>query len=245
MLESNVSTPPESVQERLARSGHSAARGPSRCPRAVVWLTFLGVASVWLGAPTQRAGAQASAVRVTREAPVVTRTEFDPRRRPRNVPAFGPHESGLCNAGFEIQTSVAYSLEVVSRKSVRARVTGIEVVTRLKLDIFTLMGSSPKVHAHEEAHRQISEHYYKDAAAVARKLGEPLIGKVFAGTGATRAAAEKDAFGKIVTAYNESYFARTRMRSAAANDRFDEITDHSRNAIAEAEAIARAIAPDP
>jgi hypothetical protein len=29
---------------------------------------------------------------------------------------------------------------------------------------------SPKLHAHEDAHRHISEHYYKDAAAVARAL---------------------------------------------------------------------------
>ena len=50
-------------------------------------------------------------MRVTREAPVVTRTEFDPLHRPPNVPVFGPHESGLCNAAFEIQTSIAYSVE--------------------------------------------------------------------------------------------------------------------------------------
>jgi hypothetical protein len=243
LLESNART--ERARQRHARR-RNAATSSARCSRALVWFALLGLGvGAWLGAGQQPAAAQASAVRVTREAPVVTRTEFDPLHRPRNVPVFGPHESGLCNAAFEIHTSIAYSVESVSRKNVRVRPTGIEVVTRLKLDIYTLDGVPAKVHAHEEAHRQISEHYYKDAVAVARKLGEPLIGKPFAGKGATPSAAEKDAFGKIVTAYNESYFARTRMRSAAANERFDEITDHGRNAITEADAMARAIATDP
>ena len=243
MLEANARTEP--ALNRRARRRNAAA-SPSQCGRALVSLALLGVGvGVWLGAGPQPAAAQASAVRITREAPVVTRTAFDPLHRPRNVPVFGPSESGLCNAAFEIETSIAYSVDPVSRKNVRVRATGIEVVTRLKLDIYTLEGVPAKVHAHEDAHRQISEHYYKDAAAVARKLGEPLIGKPFAGKGATPSAAEKDAFAKIVTAYNDSYFARTRTRSAAANERFDEITDHGRNPISEADAIARAIATDP
>jgi hypothetical protein len=242
LLESNARM--ERARKRHARR-RNGATSSSRYSRALVWLALLGLgAGAWLGAGEQ-AAAQASAVRVRREAPVVTRTEFDPLHRPSSVPVFGPHESGLCSAAFEIDTSIAYSVEPLSRKNVRLRPTGIEVVTRLKLDIYTLAGVPAKVHAHEEAHRQISEHYYKDAVAVARKLGEPLIGKLFAGKGATPSAAEKDAFGKIVTAYNESYFARTRTRSAAANERFDEITDHGRNPISEADAIARAIATDP
>jgi hypothetical protein len=48
-----------------------------------------------------------------------------------------------------------------------------------------------------------------------------------------------------VKGYNEAYFARTRSRAAAANARFDDITDHGRNAVAEADALARALAPDP
>jgi hypothetical protein len=188
--------------------------------------------------------AQSSAVRVTREPPVVTRTEVDPLHRRPDEPIFGPYESGVCNATFEIQTSVGYSVEI-ARQSLRLHPTSIEVVTRLKLDIFTLAGGPPTLLAHEEAHRAISEHYYDDAAAVARKLGATLIGKSFAGTGKTRAAAEKNAFDKAVKGYNEAYFERIRARAAAANVRFDEITDHGRSAITAAEARELALASDP
>jgi hypothetical protein len=188
--------------------------------------------------------AQSSAVRVMREPPVVTRAEVDPLRRKPDQPIFGPFESGVCNATFEIQTSIGYSVEV-SRQSVGLHPTSIEVVTRLKLDIFTLAGGPPTLLAHEEAHRAISEHYYDDAADVARKLGAALIGKSYTGTGKTRAAAEKSAFDKAVTGYNEAYFERVRARASAANQRFDEITDHGRKAITAAEAMALALAPDP
>jgi hypothetical protein len=190
------------------------------------------------------AGAQ-PAVRVTREPPVVTRTEVDVLRRPPNVPVFGPYESGQCNSTFEIQTSIGYTVEPAGRRTLRLVPTSIEAVTRLKLDIFTLAGGPPKLYAHEEAHRQISEYYYEDAAVIARSLGTSLIGKAVIGTGATRAAAEKSAFDELVSGYNEAYFARTRARAYAANERFDEITDHGRHPIEEADAIARAIAPDP
>jgi hypothetical protein len=227
----------------LRETQMAPGRAPSCAMGGLVfgWLALvLATAAVAHGAH-----AQSRAVRVTREEPVVTRTDVDPLRRPANAPVFDSRESGLCRATFEVRTSVEYSLDAGSRKSIRLIPTAIEVVTHLKLDIFTLAGGSPKLHAHEEAHRQISEHYYENAATVARTLAEPLIGKPITGTGATRAAAEKNAFDRLVKAYNESYFERTRSRAAAANARFDEITDHGRNAVAEADALARSLAPDP
>jgi hypothetical protein len=220
------------------RENRTLARGRPR------WLAWLAPC-VAIAAGGAAGGASAQpAVLVTREQPAVTRMQFDPLRRPPNAPIFGPYESGLCRATYEIQTSIGYSVEPGGRRTVRMIPTSIEAVTRLKIEIFTLEGGPPKLQAHEEAHRQISEYYYKDAVAVARRLGEPLIGKPVTGSGATRAAAEKDAFDKVVLGYNQAYFDRTRARGNAANERFDEITDHGRNAIDEAEAIALALAPD-
>lgn len=211
--------------------------------RASGWrILLLAAACAALG---PRAASAQRAVRVTRAEPVVTRTDVDPLRRPPDAPVFGADESGLCRATFEIETSISYDVDVVSPRTVRVRPTGIDAVTRLKLDLFTLAGGPPKLHAHEEAHREISEYYYRDAADVARALGAPLIGKAFAGMGATPAAAEKSVFDKLVREYNTAYFERTRARAEAANERFDEITDHGRNAITEADGLERAIAPDP
>jgi hypothetical protein len=52
---------------------------------------FVAVAAGMLAAGWVRVGhAQRSAVRVTREDPVVERTEFDPRRPPRGMPPLTP-----------------------------------------------------------------------------------------------------------------------------------------------------------
>jgi hypothetical protein len=72
-----------------------------------------------------------------------------------------------------------------------------------------------------------------------------MIGKEFAGAGANKAAAEQDGYQKINDAIEEAYMARTRLRALAANNRFDDITQHGLNAVPEADAIAMAVAADP
>jgi hypothetical protein len=41
-----------------------------------------------------------------------------------------------------------------------------------------------------------------------------------------------------------AYMLRTRMRSVAANERYDEITEHGLNAVDEADAIAHVLGVD-
>jgi len=200
--------------------------------------------AAWLAWPAL-AGAQSSPVSVERQEPVVTRTEFDRLNPPAAMPALDANESGVCASTFEIEARVTYSVRTLARKKATVSATAIGAVTRLRLDIYTLGGGPPKLRAHEEAHRRISEYYYKNSTAVATELAEALIGKRFKGTGATRSLAQQNGFDQIVAAYNDAYMARTRARSAAANARFDEITDHGRKPIDEAEAFALAVASDP
>jgi hypothetical protein len=109
--------------------------------------------------------------------------------------------------------------------------------------IFTIIGAPAKLRAHEEGHRLIGEYYYKNAAAVAEAAATALIGASFDGNGANREAAQRNGFEKILAA--ETYMARTRLRSVAANARFDDITHHGLEPITEADAMAMAVASDP
>jgi hypothetical protein len=95
---------------------------------------------------------------------------------------------------------------------------------------------------HEEAHREISERFYEHADRIAHELALPLLERTFDGSGSSRAAAERDAFEKAVTAYNSAYFERTRNRSMQANQRFDELTQHGRGPADARESLERAIA---
>jgi hypothetical protein len=188
-----------------------------------------------------RARAQRSPVRVEREAPVVARIEFDPRRPPPDMPELTPLESGVCKTTFELSASVTYSAERLSRTAARIYVDELDIVTRVRFDIFTVKNAPPKLRAHEEAHRAIGEHYYQDAAQIAAEIGRRLIGQTFDGMGEDQDAAQQNGFGKVVAEIERAYMARVRIPSASANERFDEITNHGLSPIDETEAIRLAI----
>ncbi len=204
---------------------------------------FVLAAAALLGvtARPRATDAQRSPVRVEREEPVISRTEFDPRRPPRDMPELTPPESGVCKTTFELSAGVTYSAERLSRTTARIYVDELDIVTRLRFDIFTIKAAPPKLRAHEEGHRAIGEHYYEDAEQIASDIGRRLIGQTFDGTGSDQDAAQQDAFGKVVAEIESAYMARVRIPSAAANERFDDITNHGLNPIEETEAIRLAL----
>ena len=189
-----------------------------------------------------RAAGQGSPVRVTREEPIIVRTEFDPNRPPPEMPALTPPEAGVCKTTFELSASLTYSAERLSGLTARIYVDGLDIITRVRFDIYTAQGTPPKLRAHEEGHRAIGEHYYGDAGRIAADIGRRLIGVTFDGKGIDQEAAQQDAFAKAVASIERDYMARMRVPSAAANERFDEITSHGLDAIDEADAIRVAIA---
>ena len=138
--------------------------------------------------------AQSAAVRVTREEPVVRRYEFDPRRPLPGMPKLTPPESGVCNTTFELAASVSYSAELLSATTARVQVDELDLTTRLSFDIYTIENAPPKLIAHEEGHRKIGEHFYRDAPRIADEIGRRLIGATFEGVGVDGDAAQRDGF---------------------------------------------------
>jgi hypothetical protein len=205
---------------------------------------LLGVAVLVPAAPASRAQTHGSSVAVTREEPVIERREFDPTRPPASMPKLTPPESGVCDTTFELSAGIGYSVEVLGPTSINLWVDDLDITTRQRINIYTIRGAPAKLLAHEEGHREISEHYYKNAVTALRTVAAPLIGRMFTGSGADRAAAEKDAVNKVLHVLESAYMLRTRMRSVAANERYDEITEHGLNAVDEADAIARVLGVD-
>jgi hypothetical protein len=200
---------------------------------------------VCAGLTSAGALAQRSGVRVRHERPVIRRIEFDPAAPPVGMPRLTPPEGGVCNTTFELETGVSYSAEPLTDNQVRITVVELELVTRVTFDIYTIKDGPQKLRDHEDAHRKIGEYYYRNAATVAEEIGRGLIGESFDGTGASEDAAQKNAVDKALTEIEKDYMARTRDRSAAANVRFDGITNHGLEPISESVAIARAVAADP
>jgi hypothetical protein len=203
----------------------------------------------WLPAAIALAGwlpaANGQVVTVTVEPPAVARVEFDRRQPPPEMPGTSVDGSGVCKNVFEIEAGVASSMEWLTPTSVRAYPENFEIITRLEVTIYTAKGSPAKLHAHEEGHRAIGEHYYGGAEAAARQAALSLVGRSFEASGTDRAATERAAGERVLSALKEAFMQRTHARSAAANARYDAITEHGLNGIGEREAIAAAIGHDP
>jgi hypothetical protein len=191
------------------------------------------------------AWAQGAAVRVHRERSVVQRIEFDPKSPPRSMPKLTPPEAGVCNTTFELATGVSYTAEPLTASTVLITVRELDLTIRATFDIYLMAGAPQKLRDHEEAHRRIGEYYYRNAAAAAERIARALIGERFDGAGATEDAAQKNAVQKVLASIEKDYMALTRDRSAAANARFDAITNHGLDPIDAGTAFARAVAVDP
>lgn len=192
------------------------------------------------------AGRLQAAVEVVVEPPTVTRIEFDGRQPPPEMRGAAADGSALCSNVFEIEAEIGSALEVLSPTTVRVYPGDFDIVTRLRVTIYMPRGSPDKLRAHEEGHRLIGEYYYGNAESAARAAATSLVGRSFDASGDDRRAAERAAGEAVVAALKAAFMLETHARSAAANARYDVLTDHGRSfAVTEEAAIAAAVADDP
>ena len=203
-------------------------------------LAIAAACSAVLQPPDARA-----AVAVTVEPPSVSIVEFDRRDPPRDMPRAGADGGALCSNVFEIEATIESSVDALAATTVRVFPESFEIKTRLKVTIYVPKGSPEKLRAHEEGHRAIGEHYYGNADTAAREAAASLLGRPFEADGADRSSAEQAAGRLVLAALKDEFMKPTHARSAAANTRYDALTDHGRNAVREADAIARVLAEDP
>ena len=187
----------------------------------------------------------AAAVTVTVEPPVREQVVFDRDRPPRRLPTDAGEDSAACSNVFEIEANIASAVEVVSPTTVVVYPDRFDITTRLRSTIYLPARKAYELREHEEGHRAIGEHYYGQAESVAREAAESLRSRSFEASGMDKSAAEQAAGALVLAALKDAFMQKTHARSAAANARYDVITNHGRNAITEADAIALAIAEDP
>ena len=166
----------------------------------------------------------------------ITRSTFDRQNPPAEMPKLTPPEVGTCAYSFGCATEVV----VRGPRGRAAKVTGIEVSTRLTITIWTPEGGNPKILAHEEGHREICEIYYAPAESIARDLAKRTIGKRIAASVRDTAAAEEE-LKRIQNALIAEFMRETAARCDFAQARFDAITQHSMNSIPESDAIVRSV----
>lgn len=169
----------------------------------------------------------------------IERRTFDPRHPPAEMPKLTPPEVGTCVYQFACSTEAQAEGSRLSHKP--ARVTEIVLRATLTVTLWTPAGGPAKILAHEEGHREICEYYYDQAGEIGRRLAQRGLGLTLQARTKPAMTAELDRLQKSVI---HEFLEETATRCDFAQARFDAITEHSMNPIAENVAMVRAIAAE-
>ena len=200
------------------------------------WLTV--ALAVWFAASAF--GAEEHPVTVKQNPVKVAHRTFDPKRPPAAMPKLNPSESGVCHYEFTSDAGIGVFVDQIDPRTVEVEIDSVDIVLDLPITIWVMNGAPQKLIQHEEGHRMICEEYYKNCAAVARDLGQKMIGRKAKGTGRNKQEAQENAQQKLLTELNDAYFKATRYRCRICQDHYDEITTHGLKPIAVPDAIAQA-----
>jgi len=164
---------------------------------------------------------------------------FDPATPPSEMPRLGEGEEAECDSNFLSDASVSGRMQKLDKSSATVTISQVRVTLELKITIWVPNGATQHVVEHEEGHRQISEHYYRFADRVAAEIGAPYIGRQIAIRGADLDAELERTLRGLSKAITEEY--NSKLSPGPAQQRYDELTDHSRNDRDSKEAAAQAL----
>src|SRR5688572_13658492 len=135
----------------------------------LLWIVLAWSASAQAAAP--------AAVQVRVNAPVLAYHTFPAGRPPPEVRELSGMEAGLCHTELSTEIRIGVEYPRFSIKKPVMTVTSIEFIVGARITIWIEEGSKPEILDHENGHRAISEHYYRQAHPLARKLGEKAVGR--------------------------------------------------------------------
>lgn len=187
----------------------------------------------------------AGQVRAT-SAPVVTKLPptfalhtFYPAAPPADMPPLGEGEEAECDSNFVSNASVSGELRKIDSTHATAIVTQVKVTLELKINIWVPNGATQHVIEHEQGHRQISEHYYQEAEKVANRIAETYLGRTISIAGdhldADFAKTLRQLSATLTADYND------KLTPGPAQQKYDDLTDHSRNDVSASDAVAQAL----
>jgi len=164
---------------------------------------------------------------------------FDPAAPPADMPPLGAAETAECDANFISNANVSGTSKRLDARQAVVTVTGARITLQLEINIWVPQGATQQVIEHEEGHRQISEYYYRSAQEVAEKVAAEYTGKQISVSGSDLGAEINAALQKIGAEITAEYGER--LNPNAAQQRYDDLTDHSRNDISASDAVARVL----
>ena len=164
---------------------------------------------------------------------------FDPDAPPADMPPLAAGEEAECDSNFVSDASLKAQSKRIDATHVRVTVTDVRVTLQLKINIWVPRSATQHVMEHEQGHQRISEHYYQNADQVAEQIAAPYLGKQVSASGADLDAEVNKVLQKMGADITAEY--NRRLNPNPAQQRFDDITDHSRNDVSASYAVAQAL----
>jgi len=167
---------------------------------------------------------------------------FDPAAPPADMPPLGEGEEAECDSDFLSNARVSGTVKRLDRSNAMITVTGVKMTLQLKINIWVPEGATGRIVEHEQGHRRISEAYYQNADQVAARIAAAYIGKLVSVEGEVDTECSKalEQLGAAITAeYNGQ------LNPGPAQQRYDDLTDHSRNGADPKQAVEEALQPAP
>ena len=197
----------------------------------------------WLGwrnySPHPDPAREAPAVIIEKQPPVFAQHSFDPAAPPRDMPPLGEGEEAECDSNFVSDATVSGTLRKMDATTATVTVTQAKVALQLRINIWVPAGATQHVVEHEQGHREISEHYYQNADKVARQIAAAYIGKQVVISGSDLNAEFTKALLQMSSEVTAEY--NDKLTPGPAQQRYDDLTDHSRNDVPAKDAVAQAL----
>lgn len=210
----------------------------------VLGVLFLAIVLGWALGERRQSEARARAdaqppVTVDKQPVNFVQRTFDPANPPADMPPFTPGESAVCDSNFLSNVSVDGDGQQTDATDEVVTITRVKVTLQLNITIWVPNGAPQHLLDHEDGHRQISEFYYQTADQLAQRIAAAYIGKKESVSGADLNAAFNTLLqhdgSEIADEYNKE------LNPEPTQQRYDLITDYSRNGVSASDAVAQAL----
>jgi hypothetical protein len=183
-------------------------------------------------------------IAIEKAAPARLQHDFKLGEQPEHLTYQLKDEAGLCVYQFGLQILVETEYPRLAFKNVTATIKGVKMRLTLETTLWVSKEGGARVQAHEEAHRAICELFYRDADQIATGFAQTLLGQKVTVPNKDRENGFRAELEKLQQRVLADYEKAVNERCAFAQKRFDEITDHGRADIPNAEAVEKALAEE-
>jgi hypothetical protein len=217
--------------------------GPFALRRYSMLCVLLGVVLLagwaWLHYSSSRAAKQASGPIIEKDPATFAMHTFDPTAAPADMPPLSAGEEAQCDSNFASKASVKGQPERIDANHAVITVTEVKVTLELKINIWVPERATQHVIEHEQGHRKISEYYYRTADKVAERIAAEYLGKRVSVTGADLDAEVSKLLRQMGVDITAEY--NDKLSPGPAQQRYDDLTDHSRNDVVSSDAVAQTL----